>query len=257
MSRWMLRVAPFALVLAAACSRAAPAPPDPFAPTHAAIGRGSIRARLAAHRDQQVQRLEAYASAGQFPHNYTTAPSLHTFRDDAGRLCAVANLLHQDGRDDLVDATAHDRNDLAIADVHDGPMLDWVLASGLTQEELVRIQLPALIIQRSRTTPPRQSPVPRPLEVSRKQPENAIPEAQMNAAVRAHITAVEADLWANAARSLDLAVDRYIARGDWDGRTSFEAVGAYWNTSIMALAAETFDVSAGKPQLAPRVASTE
>jgi hypothetical protein len=251
----MLGIAPFVLFLATACSRA-PTPPDPLAATHTAIGRAAIRARLAAHRDQQLQRLEAYASAGQFPHNYTTAPSLHMFRDDAGRLCAVANLLHQDGRDDLVDATVRDRNDFEIADAHGGPMLDWVLASGLTQEELARIQAPA-VVRRPRAPLPRQVPVPRPVEVARNQPENAIPEAQMDAAVRAHVTAVEVELRANAARSLDLAVDRYIARGDWDGRTSFEAVGAYWKTSIMALAAETFDVSAGKPQLAPRVANTE
>jgi hypothetical protein len=127
------------------------------------IDRGSVRANLAVHRAEQIARLHAYAEAGAFPHNTSVAPSLHMFRDAAGRYCAVANLVHRDGRDDLVEATVRDQNDLAIADVHGGPMMDWVLASGLTQEELVRIQAPAPFIGRN---PIRPIPSPDPIHVA-------------------------------------------------------------------------------------------
>lgn len=165
----------------------------------------TVRAQLAAHRDQQTARLHAYAGAGQFPHDYTTAPSLHMFRDAEGRLCAVANLVHQDGRDDLVEATVRTRNDLAVADVHDGPILDWMLGSGLTQEELARIQAPAPLL----AAPPLQpAPSPRPVAL----PEAPrMDEATMVAAIRAHIAQVEEELRANREKSLDVAVDRWMA----------------------------------------------
>jgi len=166
----------------------------------------AIRAQLAAHRDEQIARLDAYARAGQFPHDYTTAPSLHMFRDAEGRLCAVANLVHQDGRDDLVDATVRTRNDLAVADVHDGPVLDWMLGSGLTQEELARIQAPAPLV----AAPPLPSaPAPRPV-VARLEPPR-IDEPAMIAVIRAHIAQVEGELHANREKSLDVAVDRWMA----------------------------------------------
>jgi hypothetical protein len=46
------------------------------------------------------------------------------------------------GHDDLVDATANDRNFVKLADVTTGPLVDWILTSGLTQEEAVMIQQP-------------------------------------------------------------------------------------------------------------------
>ncbi|HEX8796205.1 MAG TPA: hypothetical protein VF765_34885 [Polyangiaceae bacterium] len=164
---------------------------DPMAAT--AQSPVDVRAQLAAHRDEQMARLEAYSRAGQFPHDYTTAPSLHMFRDADGRLCAVANLVHQDGRDDLVETTVRTRNDLVVADVHDGPMLDWMLGSGLTQEELARIQAPAPVL----AAPPVRPAPPR------------VDEVAMIAAIRAHIAQVEAELRANREKSLDVAVDRW------------------------------------------------
>jgi len=173
------RLAP--LVLLAACSHAEGTPSD-------------LRAQLAAHRAVQIERLHAYAEAGQFPHDYTIAPSLHMFRDADGRLCAVANLVYRDGVDDLVESTVKSDNAIAVADVKEGPMLDWILGSGLTQEELARIQLPAPVLM------PQQAAVG-----------EAMSEAQMIAMVRAHVAAVEAELRSGEARSLDLAVARYQA----------------------------------------------
>jgi hypothetical protein len=172
------------------------------------IDRASVRANLAAHRAEQIARLHAYAEAGQFPHNTAVAPSLHMFRDAAGRYCAVANLVHRDGRDDLVEATVRDQNDLAIADVHGGPMMDWVLASGLTQEELVRIQAPAPFIGRNSIRP---IPSPGPVQVAVDNVPVAAKEAGMDAAIHAHVTQMEAELRDAGERSLDVAVERWVA----------------------------------------------
>jgi hypothetical protein len=200
-------------VFVAACSSPSPTVhrDDPALGTTApvpAVDRASVRANLAAHRAEQIARLHAYAEAGQFPHNTTVAPSLHMFRDPAGRYCAVANLVHRDGRDDLVEATVREQNDLAIADVHGGPMIDWILASGLTQEELVRTQAPAPFIGRN---PVRPSPLPDRIHVALEEAPLAAKEADMDAAIRAHVTQMEAELRDASERSLDVAVERWVA----------------------------------------------
>jgi hypothetical protein len=198
-----LRLLPAGLLVLAACSGSPPSPApkrsEPVA--NEPSERDLARARLAVHRVQQIERLGEYASRGEFPHNYATPPSAHIFRDDAGRLCAVANLVHQDGRDDLVDATVRAHNDLAVADVHDGPMLEWILASGLTQEELVRIQMPAPVL--TRPQPVRKAA---PL-VARVDAE----ETRMKEAVVRHVEQVQAELRASTEKSLDVATDRYLA----------------------------------------------
>jgi hypothetical protein len=199
----ILRFLPAGLIVLAACSGSPPSPAPTSSESVASEPSewDSVHARLAVHRVQQIERLAEYASRGEFPHNYAKAPSAHIFRDDAGRLCAVANLVHQDGRDDLVDTTARTHNDLAVADVHDGPMLDWVLASGLTQEELVRIQLPAPVM-----TPPKPVKRAAPL-VARADAE----ETRMKEAVVRHIEQVQAELRADTEKSLDAATNRYFA----------------------------------------------
>jgi hypothetical protein len=169
-----------------------------------------LRARLADHREQQLARLHAYATAGTFPQNYRGPGYVHMFRDDGGRLCAVANLVHADGRDDLVDEVVAHHNDLEIADVHDGPLYDWLLASGLTQEELARIQLPS---------PPRIAP--RPLAVASRKPAPAADraavvvrsEADVRAEIQGKLAAVETEIREASARSLDLALARWLNAG--------------------------------------------
>jgi len=175
----------------------------------------STRDVLAQHRRQQIERLRAYAQAGAFPHNTTTDAPLHMFRDAQGNYCAVANLIHQDGRDDLVETTVKTRNDLAVADVSDGPVMDWVLASGLTKEEVVRIQEPAPRMRSQPTPEPRAvapTPVKKIVPVAVVKPAPAAPkgltEAEMQAKIRAHVAEVLSELEANTAKSLDLAVAR-------------------------------------------------
>jgi hypothetical protein len=194
------------LILFAACSRPAPAPAPRDPAAQDAVDRSSVRADLAAHRARQVARLGEYAARGEFPHNYAGPASAHIFRDDAGRLCAVANLVHQDGRDDLVDATVRAHNDLAIADVGGGPMLDWVLESGLTQEELARIQLPAPPLTHEQVRPARVD------LVARNGADDArVNDERMKQMVVEHIAQVQAELRENTEKSLDAATERFVA----------------------------------------------
>jgi hypothetical protein len=194
------------LILSSACSRPTPTPVvDRDSIEHQDMSRSAVRARLALRRAQQLDQLGAYAVRGEFPHNYAQPMAAHVFRDAAGRLCAVANLVHQDGRDDLVDATVREHNDLAVADVHDGPMLDWILGSGLTQEELARIQLPAPPLAPQFLAPAIARPAP--IQVQPLPSD----EAKMNVAVVQHIDQVRRELRANVDKSLDLATERYIA----------------------------------------------
>ena len=110
---------------------ATPIPPEPRPTDHLP--------RLAALRAQQIERLVAYRAAGEYSSDAAGIP-IGVFRDAAGRHCPMAHLIHLSGRDDLVDETARTNNTLQLADVHDGPLLAWMLDSGLTQEEIVMVQ---------------------------------------------------------------------------------------------------------------------
>lgn len=191
-----------AMLFCSNCSKHTPSPGVREPVAIQSVDRAALRAELARHRALQIERLGAYAQAGQFPHNYSQAATAHIFRDDAGRLCAVANLVHQDGRDDLVEATVRDHNDLAVADVHEGPVLAWIESSGLTQEELVRIQLPAPRLVR-------QTPqAPRAREVARGSDD----ESRMKDAVLRHVEEVRRQLLADTDKSLDAATERLALR---------------------------------------------
>src|SRR5262249_42523664 len=54
--------------------------------------------------------------------------------------CPMAELIHKSGRDDLVEAVKKEANAVRLADVHEGPLYDWMLGSGLTQEEIALVQ---------------------------------------------------------------------------------------------------------------------
>jgi hypothetical protein len=184
-----------------ACDRSAGSSPSPHAQQLVPVDpHVKVRAELAAHRAQELDRMREYSRAGAFPVNTTQDPTGHFFKDAAGHYCAVANLVHQDGRDDLVDAVVRTNNALVISEVHDGPLHDWILASGFTQEELARIQLPAPMVR---------SPSPRPTLVAAK-PSSVITVDQMREAVRAHLATVLAELLRDTDESLDRATDRLL-----------------------------------------------
>jgi hypothetical protein len=199
------------LVLCAGCSRTpSRATPEPLHLGNASsaagdIDRTAIHDRLAQKRAHQIAELTTYAARAEFPHNLAQPTGTHIFRDDAGRLCAVANLVHRDGHDDLVEVTAREHNDLAMADVHDGPMLEWILTSGLTQEEIVRIQIPAPSLMHIEPIHPS---APMPVAANDRST-----EARMNETVAKHIEQVRDELFAHTGQSLEIATERFLTHG--------------------------------------------
>jgi hypothetical protein len=99
----------------------------------------SVREKLAARRAKVIERIEAYRKAEVFPTDASGMP-LGVFRDDKGVRCPMSELVFLSGRSDLVDAVVKLDNTIKFADIKGGPILDWLLQSGLTQEEAIQIQ---------------------------------------------------------------------------------------------------------------------
>jgi hypothetical protein len=163
----------------------------------------TVREALATHRKLEIERLHAYAAAGQFPHNTPPVNQPHMFKDSTGRLCAVASLIHQDGHDDIVDSVASTHNGLVVSEEKSGPVIDWVLTSGLTQDEVARIQRPAPMLR-----PPQ--PVAA-LGLAAKLAPAAPTEAEMVSTLRMQLALIEEELVAQTDVSLDKAVSRLTA----------------------------------------------
>ena len=100
-----------------------------------------LHAQLTARRHAQIERLHSYAATGRFPRNLDFPGQLVPYFVDAyGTACAVGRLAQLDGLNADVAHIAATNNHIRIADVHAGPLLDWILDSGLTQAECALIQ---------------------------------------------------------------------------------------------------------------------
>ncbi|MDB4956812.1 MAG: hypothetical protein JWO36_4381 [Myxococcales bacterium] len=98
---------------------------------------------LEERRALNLKRFHEYRLKRVYPHN-TYEPGLkNVWTDEQGHLCAVATLMKDEGLETLVQAIGLEQNFVRIADVDSGPVIDWVLSSGLTQEEIVMIQQPS------------------------------------------------------------------------------------------------------------------
>jgi hypothetical protein len=159
-------------------------------PADAAVAQdpSALRATLAARRQHHIDELAAYAEAGAFPRNRVALGKLNVFRDEDGHLCAVANMVHLDGLDALVDATAKTNNFVKVADEPSGALHDWVLSSGFTREEIALIQEPYI----------------------REQPSNPSFAQNEDARLRAHFAETIAQLKASTDASLDVALKRAV-----------------------------------------------
>jgi hypothetical protein len=124
----------FALLL---CAAIAACTHQPKATTAPAVPVASID--LAKQRAISLQRIRDYLAAAVYPLDEQGRPT-SIFRDAEGRLCAMAYLIDASGRRDLVDEVVRTNNKLKLADVKDGPLMDWMLGSGLTQEEIAMVQ---------------------------------------------------------------------------------------------------------------------
>ena len=122
-----------ALIALAGCA----AIPKPVAPATASA---FTIATLGVHRAEMIAALERYEQSGMFPIDPKTSYPVSEFRDERGVRCPMAELIYQSGHADLVDAVVRTNNKLRLADVHSGPLYDWMLDSGLTVQEIAMVQ---------------------------------------------------------------------------------------------------------------------
>ena len=106
------------------------------------LDRATVRAKLAANRKANLARFRAYQQAGVFPVNSFEDRKLNVWMDADGHICAAATIIKASGQDELVQRVAEQTNFIRLADVRQGPLMDWILTSGLTQEEIAAIQEP-------------------------------------------------------------------------------------------------------------------
>lgn len=171
---------------------------DPMIPRDRGItarkmpSRAEVRAKLAAARAANLQRFRAYQTKGVFPSNTFDTRKLNVWIDDAGNLCAAATIISASGKTQLVQQVGEQNNFIRLADVRQGPLMDWILTSGLTQQEIAAIQEPFMPVYREQPT---------------VEPDLRTAENQR---LMKKYKAVEAQIVKNQKRSLDVAVDRLM-----------------------------------------------
>lgn len=149
---------------------------------------------LRARRETQITRVDLYRRRGMFPQNVDFAGErVPYFVDHRGVSCAVANLMIEDGRRADVAAISAASNHVRVMDVSEGPLVDWVIGSGLLQEEAARIQ-PGYDHMWGRPTPT---------------PEPSEPGIVERRRIREHLGVVLAELRGNTEANLVTAVDRF------------------------------------------------
>lgn len=88
-----------------------------------------------------LERLAEYRERGEFPTNRSVPERTPLFVGDDDTPCAMAHLLLEDGRDELVDNVMASQPTVSIEDLpEDHPVVEWVDATGLTRREAARIQ---------------------------------------------------------------------------------------------------------------------
>ena len=164
---------------------------------------------LAAARLREITRLREYRIAGRFPKNHRILGKIPTFIDERGSACAVGYLMQRSGHTDLAATIAKTDNHVYIEKLGDGPALDWILFSGLTQAECAMIQ-PSYNWRPGKPGWPQDPPIESPRPIRPIEPDTE--QAQL----RTHFTAVEQRLLGDTETSLDSMLgllDRRIRRG--------------------------------------------
>lgn len=119
--------------------------------------REEVRAALAQRREHNLEAFRGYIAKGIYPHNTYRAGPLNVWRDENGHLCAAATMISKDGHDELAQDTAKDNNNIRLLDVTKGELLDWMLTSGFTIEEIDQIQEPGFMPVRVEPTSYKQA----------------------------------------------------------------------------------------------------
>ena len=166
------------------------------------VTRAQVRAALAKARATNVARFRAYPQKGVFPNNTFTPGKLNVWIDEDGNLCAAATIINASGQSALVKQVGEQNNFIRLADVKQGALMDWILMSGLTQDEIAAIQEPFMGVR---------DPEPEP-----QQPflVDAKLRAKEDARLRAKYRQVEKQIAKNQQKSLDRAADLLMKRQD-------------------------------------------
>jgi hypothetical protein len=162
-----------------------------------ALTRAAVRVALIKARHRNLSAFRQYQKKGVFPSNTYSDKTLNVWRDADGHFCAAATIIRSSDVA-LVDRVAEQTNFIRLADVTQGPLMDWILTSGFTQEEIDAIQAPFV-------------PVSEP-----KQPQivdSKLRKAE-DARLRAKYKTVDRMLVANEQKSLEIAVDRLMKHPD-------------------------------------------
>ncbi len=92
-------------------------------------------------RVAQIIRLDLYRMRGRFPQNEHHAQlAIPIFVDHYGTACAVGHLMRESGWQQVVDTIERENNLVYVPDIKTGPVVHWIVYSGLTQEEAAMIQ---------------------------------------------------------------------------------------------------------------------
>jgi len=169
------------------------------APITRASLRASVRAMLIENRTANLARFRAYRLAGSYPSNLYTGGALNVWRDPAGKFCAAATIIRASGETALVEQIAQDDNFIRLATVTSGPLMDWILTSGLTQAELALIQRPFMPVT---NRPQLDEPITASISPKLR--------AREDARLAKLYKRIDAALVRNQRTSLDAAVDRLI-----------------------------------------------
>lgn len=176
-----------------------PAPVAEPMPMRGPPARAEVRAALAKRRDKNLASFGAYRDRGIYPHNTERPGPLNVWRDADNHFCAAATILLYDGKGALVQQIAAEQNHIRLLDVTDGELMDWMLTSGLTVEEIDRIQAPAMM------------PTPKPRALTPAEKREQAKREREDAELRTGYAATGAYLVKHATADLEVATDRLMA----------------------------------------------
>jgi hypothetical protein len=164
------------------------------------VDRAKVRAKLASNRATNLARFRAYQAKGVFPSNVYSNQKLNVWLDVDGNYCAAATIIQMSGNDELVALTAEQDNFIKLGNVKQGPLMDWILTSGLTQAEIAAIQEPFMPVGGGRIQRPSdQFP---PVIITKRNAEDL--------RLTKKYSQVEAQIVKHREKSLDLATDRLM-----------------------------------------------
>lgn len=169
------------------------------------VSKATVRAALEQARAQSLSAFQVYMSNHIYPSNTQGAGKLNIWRDAEGHYCAAATIIRTSGRIALSEQVAATDNNLRLINVKDGALMDWILTSGLTQQEIDRIQEPFMF------EGPDGKMITAGMSMGVKDP--AKKAAEIVRLIKVY-TATYAALEKNQKASLDIAVNRLMAHPD-------------------------------------------